>query len=67
MDRLIAMVMNGFLRQLIRGAMNYGIGLAAGKGKPRNEMTADERAKEKQYSGMAKQARQVQKITRRLF
>lgn len=67
MDRLLAMLMNGFIRQFMNKAVNFGIDMAAGKGKPRDQMTPEELEKAKKYNEVAKQAKQVQKITRRLF
>lgn len=63
MNRLFGMLTKMF----IRSAVNTGIDYAARRGKPEAEMTPEEREQAKRARGLAGRARQVQKLTRRLW
>ncbi|MGB3313136.1 MAG: hypothetical protein WBB85_01890 [Albidovulum sp.] len=65
-QRLITMIINTVTRRLINLGINKGIDLASRKGKPRDQMTAEDRKQAKNAREIAKRARQAAKITRRL-
>jgi hypothetical protein len=65
--RLINTLMRLFGRKLIGIAVDKGIGLAAGRGKPESEMTQAQRAQAAQGRQLAKTARQIRSATRRFF
>ncbi len=67
MDKLLNMLMGGFMRKFMGLAINHGINLAAGKGKSEAEMTPEEREKAKKYSHMAKGAQDMQRMARRFL
>ena len=54
------------LRRLIGKGINMGIDRAAGRGKPPAEMTPEERAQAKTGKDMAKRARKLGRMGRRI-
>jgi hypothetical protein len=58
---------NMLAKMFIRSAVDAGVDYAARKGKPEAEMTPEERAQAKRGKDLAGRARQVQKLTRRLW
>jgi hypothetical protein len=63
MDRLIQMIINTLLRQVINRGVKTGIDRLAGGGKPASQMTPEER---QQSQGIARKARQAANLARRL-
>lgn len=65
------MDLNGLMRMLTRmflgKAMNAGINYAARRGKPEAEMTPEEREQAKKGQEMAQRAKEISKVTRRLW
>ncbi len=66
LGRIIQMVFNQVMRRAVNTGINKGIDLAARKGKPAGQMTADDRKQAASAREMAKRARQAAKITRRM-
>ena len=58
---------NMLAKMLVRSAMDAGVDYAARRGKPEAEMTPEERAQAKRARDLAGRAKQVQKVTRRLW
>lgn len=58
---------NMLAKMLVRSAMDAGIDFAARRGKPEAEMTPEERAQAKKARELAARAKDVQKVTRRLW
>lgn len=67
MDRLIQMILNRLLGQLMRRGIDAGINHVVGKGKPRSEMTPEERAQVQSTKQAAKRARQAAGVARRFM
>ena len=67
MDKLLNMLMGGFMKKFMGAAINHGINLAAGKGKTEAEMSPEEREKARAYSKMAKEAQGLQRMARRFL
>ncbi len=65
------MDLNGLFRMLTRmflnKAVNAGINFAARRGKPEAEMTPEEREQAKSGREMAQRAKEISKVTRRLW
>jgi hypothetical protein len=65
------MDLNGLFRTLIRmfmgKAVNAGIDYAARRGKPEAELTPEEREQAQKARDMAARAKEIQKVTRRLW
>lgn len=65
------MDLNGLFRMLTRmflnKAVDAGINYAARRGKPEAEMTPEEREQARKGREMAQRAKEVQKVTRRLW
>jgi hypothetical protein len=65
------MDLNGLVRMLTRmfmgKAINAGIDYAARRGKPEAEMTPEEREQAQKARDMAARAKEIQKVTRRLW
>lgn len=65
------MDLNGLFRMLTRTFLNKavdaGINYAASRGKPEAEMTPEERDQAKKGREMAQRAKEIQKVTRRLW
>jgi hypothetical protein len=58
---------NMLAKMLVRSAMDAGIDFAARRGKPEAEMTPEEHAQAKKGRDLAARAKEVQKVTRRLW
>jgi len=54
-------------KMFIRSAVDVGIDYAARKGKPESEMTPEEKAQAARARDLAARAKEVQKVTRRLW
>lgn len=65
-DRLINMVVRMFMRKAVNKSFDIASDYAARRGKPEAEMTPEELAQAKRGKEMAKKARDVAKISRRL-
>ena len=66
MDQLIRMIVNMLMRQFIKRGINSGINHFAGPGKPKGEMTPDERKRAQDAKAIAKRAQMAAKIARRM-
>lgn len=58
---------NMLAKMLVRSAMDAGVNYAARRGKPEAEMTPEERLQAKRARDLAARAKEVQKVTRRLW
>ena len=58
---------NMLAKMLVRSAMDAGIDYASRRGKPEAEMTPEERVQAKKARDLAARAKDVQKVTRRLW
>lgn len=58
---------NMLAKLLVRSAMDAGIDFAARRGKPEAEMTPEEREQAKKARELAARAKDVSKVTRRLW
>jgi hypothetical protein len=58
---------NMLAKMLARSAVDAGVDYAVRKGKPEAEMTPEEKAQAKRARDLAARARDVQKVTRRLW
>ena len=58
---------NMLAKMLVRSAMDAGVDYAAQRGKPEAEMTPEEREQAKKARDLAARAKEVQKVTRRLW
>ncbi len=58
---------NMLAKMLVRSTMDAGVDHAARRGKPEAEMTPEEREQAKKARDLASRAKQVQKVTRRLW
>lgn len=66
MDRIIQMIINAVLRQLVNRGVKSGIDYAARGGKPASQMTPDERAQTQDAKALANRARQAANLARKL-
>ena len=66
MDRIIQMIINAVLRQLVNRGVKSGIDYATRGGKPVSQMTPDERAQTLDAKALAKRARQAANLARKL-
>ena len=66
MDRIIQMIINAVLRQLVNRGVKSGIDYASRGGKPVSQMTPDERAQTLDAKALAKRARQAANLARKL-
>ncbi len=66
MDRILQMIINTVLRQLINKGVSAGINHVAGRGKPASQMTPEEREQAQTAKETAKRARQAANLARRL-
>ena len=60
-------LLNMLTRMFVRSATDAGIDYAARKGKPEAEMTPEERAQARRARDIARRAKDMQKVTRRLW
>lgn len=67
MDRMIQMLLNRFLGQIINRAINTGISFAARRGKGPAELTDEERRQARSGQDLAQKARKISRASRRLF
>jgi hypothetical protein len=58
---------NMLAKMLARSAVDAGVDYAVRKGKPEAEMTPEEKEQAKRARDLAARAREVQKVTRRLW
>ena len=58
---------NMLAKMLVRSAMDAGIDFATRRGKPEAEMTPEEREQAKKARDLASRAKEVQRVTRRLW
>jgi hypothetical protein len=58
---------NMLAKMFVRTAVDAGVEYAASKGKPESEMTPEEREQAKRARDMAARAKEIQKVTRRLW
>jgi len=58
---------NMLAKMLIRSAMDAGISYASRRGEPEAEMTPEEREQAKKARDLASRAKEVQRVTRRLW
>ena len=66
MDRIIQMVINAVLRQVINRGVKTGIDYAARGGKPAAAMTPEERLQSQNAKEIARRARQAANLAKRL-
>jgi hypothetical protein len=66
LNRLFQMLGNRLFRQLLSRGISKGIDMAAGPGKPKSEMSPEERNQAKQAKLTARKARDMAKLTRRI-
>ena len=66
MDRIIQMIFNAVLRQLVNRGVKTGIDYAARGGKPASQMTPQDRAQTQDAKALAKRARQAANLARKL-
>jgi hypothetical protein len=67
MNGLINMVLRRLFRQVMNRGIAGGIDMAAGKGKPKAEMTHEERQQAAGAKQTAKRARQAARLSRRMM
>lgn len=58
---------NMLTKMFIRNAVDVGVDYAARRGKPESEMTPEEKEQAKRARDLAARAKEVQKVTRRLW
>lgn len=66
MDRMIQMIINAVIRQLVNRGVKTGIDYAARGGKPASQMTPEERAQTQDAKALANRARQAANLARKL-
>lgn len=66
MDRIIQMIINAVLRQLVNRGVKSGIDYATRSGKPASDLTPEDRAQSQDAKALAKRARQAANLARRL-
>ena len=66
MDRLIQMIINMVMKQMINRGVKSGIDYAVRRGKPMDEMTPEDRKLGQDAKAMAKRARQAANLARRM-
>ena len=66
MDRVIQMIINAVLRQLVNRGVKTGIDFAARGGKPASKQSPAERAQSQDAKALAKRARQAANLARKL-
>jgi hypothetical protein len=58
---------NMLTKMVVRSAVDVGVDYAARKGKPESEMTPEEKEQAKRARDLAGRAKEIQKVTRRLW
>lgn len=66
MDRIIQMIINAVLRQVVNRGVRSGIDYATRGSKPTSAMTPQERAQSQDAKSLARRARQAANLARRL-
>ena len=66
MERILQMIINAVIRQLVNRGVKSGIDYASRGGKPASELTQEERAQSVDAKALAKRARQAANLARRL-
>ncbi len=66
MERILQMIINTVIRQLVNRGVKTGIDYAARGGKPASDLTPEERARTTDAKALAKRARQAANLARRL-
>ena len=66
MDKFLQMVLNTFLKRIVNLAVERGVNHFAGKGKPSDEFTPEERAQARRGRDAAKQAGDIAKMVRKI-
>lgn len=66
LNQLLNMAINMVMRRLVNTGITKGIDLAARRGKPKAQMTAEDHNQASAARQTAKRARQAARITRRL-
>ena len=66
MDRIIQMIINAVLRQVINRGVKTGIDYAARGSKPASAMTPEERLQSQSAKDLAKRVRQAANLAKRL-
>ncbi|MCK8482449.1 hypothetical protein MUY21_00220 [Aliiroseovarius sp. S2029] len=71
LNQIINMIVRQVTRRLVNKGVDAGIDMASRRGKSRDEMTNEERARadsqSRQGKDMAKRARKARRVTRKLF
>ncbi len=67
MDRIIMMIVNRLMGQLINRGINAGINHVANKGRKPEDMTPEERGQAQETKAAAKRARQAANLARRMM
>ena len=67
MDRIIQMIVNRVIGQVVNRAINGGIAFVARRGKAAHAMTPEEHAQARAGQDLAKKARKISRASRRLF
>lgn len=60
-------LLNRLARMLARSAVDAGVDHVARRGKPRAAMTPDERARARKGQDLARRAKEISKVARRLW
>jgi hypothetical protein len=58
---------NMLTKMFVRSAVDAGVDYAARKGKPESELTPEERDQARRARDLAARAKEIQKVTRRLW
>ncbi len=66
MGRIIQMIINAVLRQLVSRGIKSGIDYASRRGKPASDQTPEEIAPSQDAKALAKRARQAANLARKL-
>jgi hypothetical protein len=66
MDRVIQMIINAVLRQLVNRGVRSGIDYATRGGKPASALSPEERAQSQDANALARRARQAANLAKRL-
>ncbi len=67
MDKLLQMIFHRLLGHVMKRGISAGITHVAGGGKPKSEMTPEERTQAQSAKDTAKRARQAANIARRMM
>jgi hypothetical protein len=67
LNRILNQIINQLIRRFVNVAVDKGIDHVSRRGKAPQDMTEEDRAEAQAGKDMARRAREVQKVTRRLF